>query len=113
VIKTEYEECENCKGWCCAVYNGVQIRDGEAERISEHLGIGVEEFITKYTHRLIGDELLLRSRPCPFWTNNRCDIHDVKPGVCANFDPSHVPLRYKLPDYKCEGIMAAYYDSLK
>jgi Fe-S-cluster containining protein len=105
----EYNACENCEGWCCAVYAGVTLKEGEPERLADHLEIPIEKFVVEYT--TLNDHCLdIRSVPCPFWIDHKCDVHDVKPRVCAEFDPTYVPERYNLPDYECEGIMHSYYE---
>lgn len=95
--------CAMC-GNCCRGEGYVRITRAEAAAIAEHLEIPVDEFAARYTRqpetadqREAGDLWLLDKpgpeQECIFLENNRCRIHEVKPGQCIGF-----PLRWRTPD---------------
>jgi Fe-S-cluster containining protein len=89
----EYDQCQNCYGYCCNAYNITKLMDGEVERIAAYLDIPEndfrERFITNlYTH--VGEsktDWIKKANPCPFWAAGRCSIHEVKPLTCAVYEP--------------------------
>ena len=112
----EYDECETCAGWCCALYRQIRVRKSEFSRIAKHLAIPVHQFIEEYITRMDDEPEQYRfkqARPCGFWVNNRCEIHEIKPKTCSNFDPASVPDRYNLPNNRCEDILYTSYIKLE
>jgi len=83
--------CFRC-GECCKRYQ-VLLDAAEANRLSEHLGISLADFRTRYADpRWPGsDKLLLRqsSGACPFLHNSNkeflCTVHKLKPGPCREW----------------------------
>ncbi len=97
--------CQRC-GNCCRWPGFVRLGLGEAERIADHLGLPIDEFVERFTH-LHPDRsaLMLHSRPngeCVFLDGrNVCQIQAVKPRQCAGF-----PNAWKFPGWRelCEAI---------
>ena len=85
----EYEECQNCAGWCCLAYIfPCGLSDEDIERIAAHLEIPLAEFKEIYVVTAkSGLRFWRQSRPCVFWTLGQCGIHAVKPQGCASFPP--------------------------
>ena len=85
----EYEECQNCAGWCCLAYIfPCGLSDEDIERIAAHLEIPLAEFKEIYVVTAkSGLRFWRQSRPCTFWTSGQCGIHSVKPQGCAGFPP--------------------------
>jgi Fe-S-cluster containining protein len=93
---TEYEECEGCGGWCCASIELISITEDDIARIAAHLDISRETFREFYTTsypiptkaELEADLRALRfTKPCIFWIQGLCNIHEVKPRACAFYEP--------------------------
>jgi uncharacterized protein len=78
-------ECAGC-GDCCYGEGGIILAEGEASRIAGSLGIGEEEFLSRYcetrhlkTYIACGPEGW-----CIFFDKaKKCLIHSVKPARCA------------------------------
>lgn len=88
---TEYEQCQECVGYCCAAYSSTKFNDEDQKRISAFFGMPVEKFRNDYATMHFGDGYSetgrMFARPCFFWTQGRCGIHDIKPSSCAKFKP--------------------------
>jgi len=80
-------ECKMC-GQCCWGEGGIVLKDGEPERIARFLGIGIEEFMTRFCEMnakrpsiKCGD-----ARYCIFFEKEKgCTIHPVKPKRCKDW----------------------------
>jgi Fe-S-cluster containining protein len=99
-----YYQCQRCAN-CCKWPGVVRLREGEAGRIAEFLGLPVFDFTERYTQLLPArDGLTLISKPnheCIFLEGNACGIQSVKPAQCAGF-----PNAWNFPGWreKCEAI---------
>ncbi len=81
--------CRRC-GFCCSISGFVFLREGEAERIAEFLGMDIYDFTEKYTILVNGHrELSLTEQKngrCIFLEDdNTCRIQSVKPTQCVGF----------------------------
>lgn len=81
-------ECDRCTA-CCRWPGDVRLGPGELERIADHLGLGAEDFIARFTrldrHRA---GLSLVENPdgsCVFLEGRDCRIQEVKPRQCRGF----------------------------
>ena len=84
----------------------MKISDAEIARIAQHLGIGEDEFIQRYTRlRPERDGLALidkgDSHECIFLSGRDCAIQPVKPLQCAGF-----PNTWNFPGWResCEAV---------
>jgi len=74
--------CTQC-GECCKGYGGTYISQEDIEKISKHLNISVQDFLTDYCQYSGGKPLLAvgQNGYCVFWNKN-CQIHSIKPRMC-------------------------------
>ncbi len=84
-----FEVCKGC-GLCCKIDGFVFLKDGEAEKIAEFLGMDVYSFTEKYCTIVNRKKLALKdklsSNECIFLDeNNLCKIYEVRPEQCRNF----------------------------
>jgi Fe-S-cluster containining protein len=89
---TEYEECEDCGGYCCASYGTpCSLGEDDVVRIAEGLEIPLARFKELYVVDIDMSEdkpyAFKQGRPCRFWTQGRCGIHAFKPDGCAKWKP--------------------------
>lgn len=105
-------ECKMC-GECCWG-RGISLNKEEIKRISEFLGIGVEQFKSKYCVKK-GASYELRVKEsgyCIFLEENKgkklCKIHPVKPDLCKRWPFFHCIIsdkdEWKLAMEACPGI---------
>jgi Fe-S-cluster containining protein len=94
------DDCEGCYGLCCAVYDQIYLTKLDIIRIAKHLELTTNEFTERYTIECVplsrtGKRLYKMrerkthcfkfSKPCIFWTQGLCGIHDVRPVGCAEW----------------------------
>ena len=98
-------ECQRCTN-CCRWPGFVKVSEPEIARIAEHLGIGEDDFIQRYTRlRPQRDGLALidkgDSHECIFLEGRDCAIQAVKPVQCAGF-----PNAWNFPAWResCEAV---------
>ena len=87
---TEYDECQNCFGWCCVSFGIIcEIKKDDITRIADYLDIREDTFIKNYLTEpvLHGGRTFRYTQPCYFWKHGRCSIHPVKPRGCAKWEP--------------------------
>lgn len=82
--------CTEC-GKCCSGPPGyVWITEEECQKIAEHLGLKLEEFLQKYV-RLVGHRLSLievkrgQNYDCIFLEGKRCKVYEARPKQCQTF----------------------------
>jgi Fe-S-cluster containining protein len=87
--------CFRC-GVCCRRWQPLLTRP-EAERLAEHLGLGLEEFLSGYTrpYPLEEEAYLLNQRDggCIFLRvegdgRTLCGVHEARPQACRDWDAS-------------------------
>ena len=80
-------QCQRC-GCCCGGEPGyVWVERPEIVRMSEHLGISVAEFRSRYLRR-VGFRLSLIEKPngdCILLRDGRCTVYSVRPLQCRTF----------------------------
>ena len=70
-------------GECCKGYGGAFVSRREINRISRHLYMDPESFVSEYCNWSGGRPLIKSSESgyCVFW-HESCTIHEVKPRMC-------------------------------
>jgi len=83
--------CTMC-GNCCFGSGVVHLREGEIEKMAQHLEIPIEEFVKKYNIKYsieLDKIVILITREqdrCPLLTeDNKCSVHAVKPVECITY----------------------------
>ncbi len=80
--------CTRCGDCCTGPPGFVWVGPEDAQRIAAHLGLGQDEFRSRYTREVDGRLSLLEnpSGDCVFLTGERlCSIQPVKPRGCVTF----------------------------
>ncbi|MFZ2654546.1 MAG: YkgJ family cysteine cluster protein [Victivallales bacterium] len=82
-------DCKSCAN-CCKEMSPIVLGD-EILRISERLGVSKDEFIRKYLKQDEEDEneFIINRKPCPFLTDNQCEIYDDRPEDCRSYPHLH------------------------
>jgi Fe-S-cluster containining protein len=87
-----YGGCENCNHQLCCRINAPVIHRGEVTSIARSLKMKPIDFEKKYLID-VGDKesnrglnrLVMNRVPCPFLSNEKCEIHSSRPFVCGIF----------------------------
>lgn len=89
-------DCTRCLGFCCSIYEAVNITVSDLKRLAEHLGVAPKLAMKRYTVGLTlkrkPDELL--GETCVFFDTERrhCGVYEARPGVCREWPrPEHSP----------------------
>ena len=105
--KLEYD-CTDCVGYCCSIYDRVDVGEKDIKRLAKHFGETVEKATKKYTKMLEGHRVLRRRKDgifeetCIFLDDatRLCSIYDARPKTCREY-PTH------------SGNRCVYYDILQ
>lgn len=74
-------ECANC----CKTHSPI-ILQKDIERISKHLNIKQNEFVSRYLLLDEDGDWVFHTVPCPFLqTDNKCSIYEVRPKACQEY----------------------------
>ncbi|KAA3613708.1 MAG: YkgJ family cysteine cluster protein [Calditrichaeota bacterium] len=81
--------CQEGCAACCKIPGWVGIKDEDAEKMAEILGIKLNRFLAKYTHRKDG-KLRLNERhdhACAMLSkdNTYCLVHEARPSQCRTY----------------------------
>jgi Fe-S-cluster containining protein len=89
MMMTEYDDCKDCGGWCCAVPNWIGFNYQDRLRVAKEFGISVGQVTQEFSvvDKKEGKRIMKFTNPCIFWITGRCGIHKVKPGGCSEFVP--------------------------
>tara|TARA_B000000565_G_scaffold153381_1_gene116071 strand:- start:2004 stop:2471 length:468 start_codon:yes stop_codon:yes gene_type:complete len=79
--KTSCIECANCCKTTSPIFNNNDI-----QRIAKNLKIKFSDFIDKYLTIDSDNDMVLKSSPCVFLSNeNKCEIYDFRPKACKEY----------------------------
>lgn len=104
--KPKYD-CTDCIGYCCSIYDRVDVTKKDLKRLAKHLKLSKEETEQRYTTQVDGvrslgkvDDLIFE-RTCVFLnqTTRLCSIYEGRPEACREW-PVH------------SGDRCVYYDIL-
>ena len=86
---TDCLSCANCCKTMSPTYTASDLR-----RISQHFGMTVDEFKTKWLYKDRNGDWLNKKQPCQFLNleDNKCSIYPIRPRDCAGF-PHHTKKR--------------------
>ncbi len=80
-------ECTHC-GQCCSRPGVVYLTDADMEKMSDHFDLPIREVQTRWLTEDYDGEWMIeveRGRDCPFFIEERCAIHAVKPQQCQTY----------------------------
>ena len=80
---TEKIDCTKCAN-CCKVLKPA-LNEQDIERISKHLNLTKEEFTLKHLAKSDENEPEINQLPCPFLTDNKCQIYEIRPETCRGY----------------------------
>jgi uncharacterized protein len=76
-------DCLQCAN-CCKTVSPL-FRKSDIRRIAENLGLKPADFVATYLEVDEHGDLFLRNSPCPFLTDNRCTIYEIRPRDCVAY----------------------------
>jgi Fe-S-cluster containining protein len=95
MAKAKYD-CLDCVGYCCAIYERVEVTPRDLLRLARYFGVDPETAKRRYTKMHSGERVLRRTpdpifgMSCMFQDPDRriCTIYDGRPAVCRAW-PTH------------------------
>ncbi|MEP7217616.1 MAG: YkgJ family cysteine cluster protein [Bacteroidota bacterium] len=96
MAKIKYD-CLKCVGYCCAIYERVQVSDDDLIRLGNYFGISPESAKRRYTKKHASGERVLRRTADPIFgqscifqdpVKRLCSIYEGRPEVCREW-PTH------------------------
>lgn len=87
-------ECANC----CKTHSPI-ILEKDMERISKHLRIKQNEFVSKYLLLDEDGDWVFHTVPCPFLhSDNKCSIYEVRPKACQEYPHTNRKKIYQIAE---------------
>jgi Fe-S-cluster containining protein len=96
--KRVYYDCTKCPGYCCSIYDRVQVTKRDLTRLAKHFGVSEEIAAARYTKMYQRERILRRKKDpifgkaCKFLDpeTRRCTIYHGRPSVCREYpDKTH------------------------
>lgn len=90
-------DCLKCIGYCCAIYERVEVSKKDIDRLARHFGITPDKARRKFTRRYEKGEQILKRTPDPIFgescvfqdpVKRICTIYESRPKTCRDW-PSH------------------------
>lgn len=89
--------CLDCAN-CCKTHAPI-ILQKDIERISKHLHIKQNVFVSEYLLLDEDGDWVFYTVPCPFLqSDNKCGIYDVRPKACSEYPHTNRKKLYQLED---------------
>ena len=91
-----YYDCVACPGFCCSVYERVQVTKRDIRRLAKHFGVTEEVATVRFT-KMYEKERVLRKKADPMFgktcqflnlETRNCGIYQARPAVCREFPTS-------------------------
>ena len=86
-------DCGKCPAYCCSIYERVEVKKRDLQRLARHFGLTAEAAERRFTKRY-GEERVLRrqvdpvlGRACKFLNleTRGCTIYEARPEVCRAY----------------------------
>lgn len=87
-------DCRKCPAYCCSIYERVEVKRRDLQRLARHFGVSLEVAEQRYT-KLYQKERVLRrridpllgGRACMFLDpeTRGCTIYHARPEVCRDY----------------------------
>ena len=96
MAKLKYD-CLQCVGYCCAIYDRVQVTPRDIRRLAKHFRLEPDVAQRRFTKMHAAGERVLRRTPDPVFgqscifqdpVKRLCSIYDARPEVCRAW-PTH------------------------
>lgn len=89
--------CLDCAN-CCKTHAPI-ILQKDLERISKHLQIKQNEFVSKYLLLDEDGDWIFYTVPCPFLlSDNKCSIYEVRPKACSEYPHTNRKKIYQIAE---------------
>ncbi len=83
-------DCLDCANCCSSL--GPRIIERDIERLSKHLKLKEQAFISEYLRTDEDDDYVFKTMPCPFLAaDNYCLVYDKRPKACRDYPHTHQP----------------------
>jgi uncharacterized protein len=88
-----YYDCRKCPAYCCSIYERVEVKKRDLQRLARHFGLTLQAAERRFTKRY-GKERILRrqvdpllGRACRFLDleTRGCTIYEARPEVCRDY----------------------------
>jgi Fe-S-cluster containining protein len=88
-----YFDCAKCPGYCCSIYERVQVTKRDINRLAKHFGVSYETAYRRYTTAWEKERVLKRTpdpvlgESCQFLdpVKRNCTIYTSRPAVCREY----------------------------
>ncbi len=89
--------CLDCAN-CCKTHSPIIVQK-DMERISKHLHIKQNEFVSRYLLLDEDGDWVFHTIPCPFLLeDNKCSIYDVRPKACSEYPHTNRKKLYQIAE---------------
>lgn len=87
-------DCTKCPAFCCSIYERVEVKPRDLQRLARHFGLSVAAAERRFTKRYGDKERVLRrqvdpllGRTCKFLNleTRGCTIYEARPQVCREY----------------------------
>ena len=80
-------DCMSCLAVCCHVAGYVELSLMDAQRLADHLGITIGQFLDSHTEAYDGARVIKKfGERCQFLdSDNRCTVYSARPETCRNY----------------------------
>jgi len=88
-----YFDCSKCPAFCCAIYERVEVKQRDLNRLAKFFGVSIETARRRYTKMHDGERVLRRTKDtifdeaCMFLDRETrgCTIYHGRPKVCREY----------------------------
>lgn len=80
-------DCQTC-GNCCRVMHPILKKD-DIVRLSSHLSMSQDAFEDEYLIKDQDGDIIFRTMPCPFLSQNSCSVYQSRPNDCKSYPHLH------------------------
>lgn len=75
-------DCSQCRN--CCKFTVPQVEEKDINEIANSINLSVDDFKNKYVEKT-EDEYIIKGKPCLFFTEEGCKIHDCRPTDCKEY----------------------------
>ncbi len=88
-----YFDCSKCPGYCCSIYERVQVTKRDINRLAKHFGVSYDVAYRRYTKNWEKERVLKRTpdpvlgESCQFLdpVKRNCTVYLSRPNVCREY----------------------------
>lgn len=85
IVKEIKEKTDCAKCWNCCKTLAPSLNDSDVTRISKHLSLSEERFVSEYLKKSESGCFEARQKPCPFFTGDKCRVYEERPESCRDY----------------------------